>query len=202
MAVTCPRVVGAEQARKPGLLTLCPVLLLQKILVFREIIPVKGAPYSFLIGAPQAPPFPAAPFRVPDFSNPHIHCVALDKLLSLSEPHPPYLPNGDITVAHWKDDGDGEDSTLCLAYREPSEHVSNGSDRVHRHHRPPRLRGTDPPPPRRPYPCVLAVALGPHLALPHGGLTSAHWVNGFPGHPCLPPPPPHPGVGSAPRGSS
>lgn len=53
------------------------------------------------------------------------------------------------------------------------------------------------PPPQKPYPslCVPAVSLGPHAALPHGGLASAGRVNGL--HPgmlsfstiCLPPSP-------------
>lgn len=151
----------AERARKPRLLTLCPVLLPQTS-AFREIIPVKGAPYSFLIGAPQVPPPPEAPTRISDCSSPHIRCVALDKLLSLSEPHPPYLPSGDITVAHRKHEGDGEGSTQCSARREPAEHVSKGGDRAHRHHCPPRPCGADPASPAEAHPCVsLLRPLGP-----------------------------------------
>lgn len=76
--MTRPRAVGAGWAWKPRLLTLCPVLLLQ-MLVFREIVLIEGAPYSFLIGASQEPPLPAAPIRVLDFSESHTCCVALEK---------------------------------------------------------------------------------------------------------------------------
>ena len=78
MAVTCPRVVAAQLARKPRLLA-PRLVLLPQILAFREIIPLKGAPYSFPLGAPQSPPLSAAPIRVSDSSNPLTRCVALDK---------------------------------------------------------------------------------------------------------------------------